>query len=255
MSYEVPKSACNYRSARLVFTPHGVKKVYTWQNYLFCGIFILMGLITAACGFRKTVPEKYVLFLAGGLFAVIGVSVLIYMLTRKCAEIDLVEKAFYPEGRGKDPLNVERVPLQELEKLHIQSREIKGKDSNYMCYTLYLVFRNRGEYILLDHGDLKGFLEDAEKLSKVLGKELPEHSLREEKKKRDCEGGGFLLVFGLIWFLFSAIMGFPAGKLFLQEGNCFPVLFLLPFMLVGIFLTGYGIKLLRDKKKYNEGKK
>ena len=255
MSYEVPKSASNFRSTRLVFTPQRIKKIYTWQNYLFGGIFILMGMIPAACGFREAAPQKYMLIIVGCLFVVAGIAALIYKLTRKCAEIDLEEKAFYPEGKGKDPLNVERVPLPELEKLHIQSREIKGKDSNYMCYTLYLVFRNRGEYILLDHGDLKGFLEDAEKLSKVLGKELPEHSLREEKKKRDCEGGGFLLVFGRIWFLFSSIMGFQAGKQFLQKGDYAPLLFLLPFMLVGIFLTGYGIKLLRDKKKYNEGKK
>ena len=50
-------------------------------------------------------------------------------------------------------------------------------------------------------------------------------------------------------------MGFSAGKQFLQKGDYVPLLFLLPFMLIGIFLTGYGIKLLRDKKKNIEGKK
>lgn len=252
MAYKVPSSASSFRSSRLVFTPQRVKKVYTWQSYLICVIFFFMGGIPLLAALKENVSQRYVLFFISFIFAAAGIISFLYMKLRKKPEIDLEEKAFYPSGKGKDLLKAERISLSELEKLHIQSRTVRGKNSSYECYTLYLVFRRKGEYILLDHGNLNAFLADAEKLSELLNMPLPENSFLEEKKKCQAQGAGIMIVFGIIWSSMASLMLFITAKDVAGKNDFIPVFFLLPFELVGIFCIGYGIKLLRDKKNNNK---
>ena len=219
------RSTASFQDAKLSFSDSWVKITPHAANYLFFGIFLVVGLaviILSQTGMgNNDTPDKIFAIIFGGFFGIIGLSGMFYPKFSAKAEIDLLNKKFYPKGKRKflstiNPQEELEIPLERFKFLRILTKTGRhSKGGTYHCYELNLVIDDDHRYNLLNHGKEKKLLQDAQKLSEILNlpllNENNEEYLTSEKKKTlkiDKKSGWILIMFSAVWLLISSVGGY-----------------------------------------------
>ncbi len=111
--------------------------------------------------------------LMGLLFVGIGIS-MFYFGVRPIV-FDKFRNAFWKGRKGPDDVSDRRelkyyAELQNIHALQIISEYVHSSKSSYYSYELNLVLKDGNRINVVDHGNLKKLREDADTLSKFLGK-------------------------------------------------------------------------------------
>ena len=260
-------STSNFCAHRLFFTQGKVTVKPTAGNYVFFSIFALIGvgIIAAAWLAKGDESARIPMTIFGIIFGGVGFFGMFWKRNR-LPEIDLMRRMFYPERRKYDTSDMtnislnQGIPLSELVNIQVSKRHVRGNKSSYTAYMLDLVFRDGYSCRLLSHGARKQFIEDAEKLAKLLN--MPLVGLEELNRQPSAmalkTGGIFMIIFSIIWLSISSTMVFQTfdaklvGKLHDIPNNLdavVPVLFASIFVLVGIGIFIGGVKVLLTSLK------
>lgn len=156
-------------SDRVAFRP-------TVGGVMFGVAFALPGLAMLGFGLKGAIlggepyEGRYILILAGLIFAVAGIF-LIRSVTRRITFDQ--RKGYY--WRGKLPANPTHseeghfVRLDDIVGLQLISEHISGSESSYHSYELNLVLHDGSRRNVVDHGKADRLAEDAQKLAFFLG--------------------------------------------------------------------------------------
>ena len=219
------RSTASFQDAKLSFSDSWVKITPHIINYLFFSVFLIFGLAIiilsqSHMGLEDTTDKIFALVI-GGIFTIVGLSGMFYPKFSAKAEIDLLNKKFYPKGKRKflstiNPQEELEIPLERFKFLRILTKTGRhSKGGTYHCYELNLVIDDDHRYNLLNHGNEKKLLQDAQKLSEILNipilNENNEEYLSDEKKKTlkiDKKSGWILIFISAVWLLLSSLAGY-----------------------------------------------
>ncbi|MBQ9788208.1 MAG: DUF3592 domain-containing protein [Lentisphaeria bacterium] len=221
MARSLKTSSVSFQSEKLHFSRHYVKVIPHLINYIFFGMFAVAGLIAAVLFFSQTeVVPKILCGAVGVIFSLIG---WIGMFSHKFfpkAEIDLINKKFYPKGKKKYLSSLNRgemleIPLEEFKFLRILKKIAShDKGGTYECYELNIVINEDNRYNILNHGNLKNLHADGMRLAKILNlpllNENNEQAIFDENEYfKECRSGNIILFcFGLFFFVFGSFFAF-----------------------------------------------
>ena len=235
-----PGSA-NFEQHYLEVTPEYIRVRPSRKLFFFYGVFAVLGLAFMVIFLTAKHPsgeEVWPVVLFGSVFFLIGAGLMTGAALRRTPCIDLWQKKLYPLGKSKRDWDerFEALPLSEAEKIDVSSHIASGGKSSYRCYTLSLVYPGGRSFVLLNHGAFKAFMRDARLLAQYTGLPLADEAfvqeIESENRRRDKAGGIPLLIFGLIWTVFSLFMHLQAWKM--PDGKLFGVCFTGFFVLVGV---------------------
>ncbi|MBQ9770820.1 MAG: hypothetical protein IJW23_03250 [Lentisphaeria bacterium] len=249
-----PGSA-NFETYFLDFSQDIVQVKPTKKLFFFYGIFAVIGLSVMLLPlFIKMEPREtiWITLIFGFIFLAIGAGGIIGAKRRCYPLIDFHEKMFYPLGRNKETLPdaIPKIPLNEVEGIGITSKMVSGEKNHYRCYTLSLKCTKNREFLLLNHGAAKAFSRDAGKLSKRMDLLIQGEDAEARRRADNTKAAPFLMIFSLIWMGFSGYMLWQIWKV--QE--LFPKIFIGVFILVGLIMFLYSLILLLLRKKKKENK-
>jgi hypothetical protein len=159
--------------------------------------------------------------------------------------IDLREKRFYPLGKksATSPETPSGLLLSDIEKCYIVSCGECGQ----LRHTLILVYPDDQKFILLRHGSWTAIQRDAELLARCTGLTFTNEDSKQDIPDSETVLAIYLLIFGLLWTGFSFFMHLQSLKE-LDKG-LFPVFLTSVFILVGLIILSFGIKLKFFKKQ------
>ena len=141
---------------------------------MFLGNLVVLGPIFAASLSKPSLPPLFAIILI--TFSILVDCFLLKGLglignSRKKYLLDLKMKVFYPNGRKLTGLDTERynttggISFNDIDAMHIMQKRITNRKSPYTSYALILAMRDGTSYTLLNHGNEKAVMEDAQKLS------------------------------------------------------------------------------------------
>lgn len=152
---------------------------------MFSGVFMALGLIIPVLMMTSTIksgsssePLPFLLTLVPLVFFIAG-----FFLFRSSTKPIVFNKTtgYFWKGRLKDNESPDQKALKEYCRLtdiaalqivaeHISgSSSSSGRSQSYRSYEINLILRNAGRLNVIDHGNRKKLMEDAEKLASYLG--------------------------------------------------------------------------------------
>jgi hypothetical protein len=109
----------------------------------------------------------------GGIFFTVGI-IMLYQFA-KPAVFDTMY-GYYWKGRNKVDFGIGNskpelfISLSQIHALQLIAEHVRSNKSSYYSYELNLVLRDGSRKNVVDHGNITRLREDADKLSKFLGK-------------------------------------------------------------------------------------
>ncbi|HCE44231.1 MAG TPA: hypothetical protein DET40_11845 [Lentisphaeria bacterium] len=172
----------NFRTHRLIqISPERMEFRSSMASKLFCLIFLCIGLAVMILvpvsmyneGRIGVNADTLVPCIIGLVFAAIG-GTMLYFSTRPVV-FDRRSGHFWKGWQDPERmLNPETLKcytkLDQIHALQLISEYIRGNKSSYYSYELNLVLRDGSRINVVDHGDAAKLREDAQTLSKFLGK-------------------------------------------------------------------------------------
>ncbi|MBR7131564.1 MAG: hypothetical protein IKC82_06245 [Lentisphaeria bacterium] len=237
----------NFESSFLEFTPESIRVKYTLKSLFFYGIFAVIGAGVIVCaGLGESDESSLPLYVFGTVFFTVGTGFILRAVKRAYPEIDMQRRLFYPSGKRMEilPGDDNVIPLNELQKIKIDSHWVRTSKNSYRCYTLSLLFSGNREFILLNHGALKAFMRDAEALGRRLDMPLPQEDFEAKILAGNKKVAPFMIAGALLWI---GVVVWINSQVLKEEGIA-GVIFSAPFLLFGIILLGSAIKMLKGKK-------
>ena len=245
MSEKSYNSPPNFRGQKLCFEPDRVVVRNTIWNYLFFGIFFLVGIgVTVVfCHGMKEWGDFALALLVGGVMALVGGFGLVSLFRRRYPEIDTLNGVFYPDGRHAE--SDRAIPLKEFEKFRLSSDTIRTSKSSYDAFRLSMRFRTGEEFTILCHGSFGSFMRDAQQLSERLNRPLNAENFLREHGDKQHRGSWTLLVFGILWTgMATAMLSFV---LLMGTRDAFIFALFGVFELAGIVMIAAGVRGVRAR--------
>lgn len=155
-------------STKLQFKP-------TTGYALFCGAFSLVPAIFLSIGIYNYSENRNFNFLYDNIFTVIIASIFsvaVFFLLREFFKPIVFDKSTnrYYKGfyRNRVEKSKNNIALSRICALQIIGEIVKGDDHTYKSYELNLVLDDATRLNVIDHGNLKGIIQDAKWLSEFL---------------------------------------------------------------------------------------
>lgn len=247
MSEKSYSSPPNFRAQKLCFEPDRIVVRNTIRNYLFFGIFFVVGIgVTILfCHDMKEWGDLVLALLVGGVMVLVGGISLISLFRRRYPEIDTLNGVFYPDGRHAE--SDRAIPLKEFEKFRLSSDVVRTSKSSYDAFCLTMRFRTGEEFTILRHGSFGPFMQDAERLSERLNRPLDAEAFRKKHGDKQYRGSWTLLVFGILWTSMAAAMLFFA--VLTGARDTFVFVLLGTFVAAGLVMIVAGVRGVRARRR------
>ena len=171
----------NFRTHKLVMiSTNRVEFRPTVFAYVFCSIFMLVGLGVMGGGFYMLYEQGFewevhnvFMIIFGGVFALVGFVLMVFMGSP--AVFDTMYGYFW-KGRKKADFGIGHTypdkftELNQIHALQIIAEHVRSSKSSYYSYELNLVLKDGSRKNVVDHGNIKRLREDALTLSQFLGR-------------------------------------------------------------------------------------
>lgn len=177
VSIEPLKSGgANFKTHLLVEKKRGILEFVPSNGFiLFISIFLIVGLVFLSVILYKLFISKNYNFelshLFIGLFPIIFIAVSVYMMYENFKPNQFNKtKNRYTKGHQKRVIKKSSIDisLSKIIALQLIGEIVSGNDSNYSSFELNIVMDDGERFNVVDHGNLKSLIRDAEWLSEFL---------------------------------------------------------------------------------------